>query len=97
MTSTVEEPAPVGDTADMTRFETFLDIVSPYLPVLVIGFSLLVVFAIFNVFSLFLLSSSSPGGAVALFSLAFDVVGIVLMGVLIYFCRRHERRKREQG
>lgn len=91
--ATVEESSRATAKTDTAWTETFLDLVTPYLPLMVVGLSLLVVFTLINLVAIWNLSSSSPGGAVAIFSIGFDLFGILLLAPLIYFCRRHEKRK----
>ena len=90
---TVEGSSRATAKTDKEWTEAFLDVIAPYFPFMAAGLSLLIVFALLNLVAIWILPSSSPGGVIAIFSIGFDLLGIILLTPLIYFCRRREKRK----
>ncbi|KZN22598.1 hypothetical protein A4G99_19235 [Haladaptatus sp. R4] len=89
---TVDDSSRATAKGNISWQERFLNLVSPYLPVMMIGLSILIVFALFNLFIIFILPLTNPSGVVALLSIVADFLGILFLAPLIYVCRRHKKR-----
>ena len=88
---TAGSASPSGDT-DATGIEPFLNMICPYSWLLAAAFGLTLLFALFSLLSILFIPPSAPGYSVAFLTLVLDGAIVVVLGPLLYLCRRHNFR-----
>lgn len=71
---------------------SFLRIMCPYMRIISLVFAMLLVFAALSLLSALAVPQSNPTYYIAMMTFALDGAGIVILGSLLFFCRRFHQR-----